>query len=63
MSSSRALGSQQPRRILIGALFVLLASWAALPLLQADLHGAQGFHLHARAAQGFDLGAAVHAVT
>jgi len=32
---------QQPRRILIGALFVLLASWAALPLLQADLHGAE----------------------
>lgn len=32
---------QQPRRILIGALFALLASWAALPLLQAGLHGAE----------------------
>ena len=32
---------QQPRRILIAALFVLLASWAALPLLQAGLHGAE----------------------
>lgn len=32
---------QTSRRILIGALFVLLVGWAALPLLQAGLHGAE----------------------
>ncbi|MBM3991493.1 MAG: hypothetical protein FJ298_10870 [Planctomycetes bacterium] len=31
----------QPRRVLIGALFALFASWAAFPLLQAGLHGAE----------------------
>ncbi len=32
---------QQPRRLLIAALFLLVASWAAWPVLEAGFHGAE----------------------